>query len=81
MLNMIETKARRQGNSVVIGFPAQLGVKVNESFYVSKDEYGNILLVPKLKDPYAGNEPHMAWHEKSEWEELWVPQGKEVSDE
>jgi len=78
---MLETKARKQGNSTVIGIPSQLNVEVNTVYFASKDKHGNILLVPKLEDPYASALPHMAWHEESEWEELWVPQGKEVMDE
>jgi len=78
---MLETKTRKQGNSTVIGIPSQLNVEVNAVYFASKDKHGNILLVPKLEDPYADKLPHMSWHEETEWEELWSPQGREVSDD
>ena len=78
---MLETKARKQGNSTIIGMPVQLNVEVNTVYYASKDKHGNILLIPKIDDPYAEVMDHAAWYEESEWDTLWSPQGREVSDE
>ena len=78
-MNMLETKARKQGNSVIICLPAQLEVEVNTVFFLSKDKRGNILLVPKINDPYSGSESNVDCQEEAE--ELWSPEGREVLDE
>jgi len=76
---MLETKARKQGNSIVIGMPSQLNVVPNRIYFIKKEDNGNILLIPKIDDPYANvmSLPQGAGHEVMDWED-WKPLGREL---
>jgi antitoxin component of MazEF toxin-antitoxin module len=47
---MTSIKTRKQGNSLVITIPANLGLKEGEEFLIIRKENGTVVLIPKVED-------------------------------
>lgn len=72
----MKSKARKQGNSIMITIPASMNVSEGKEFFVHPGKNGNIILVPKITDPYA-NAKKGDFNTVLEWED-YEPQGHEV---
>jgi antitoxin component of MazEF toxin-antitoxin module len=70
------SKARRQGNSVIITIPAGLGVAEGEEFYLQRSDNGTILLIPKIRD-YFIDAKEGEFTQPLEWENIFTAQGRE----
>ncbi|MCC4482472.1 type II toxin-antitoxin system PemI/MazE family antitoxin [Limosilactobacillus reuteri] len=82
---MQKTKARIQGNAVVVTIPKSFGVKPGTEFRFTKDDGGALKLIPTKKIPTTMEELFKNWNdnyqtpddlkgwdnEKPEGEELW----------
>ena len=73
------SKTRRQGNSIIIPIPAALGVAEGEEFYLQRSDNGIILLIPKIPD-YFTDVKEGAFRQPLEWENIFIPQGREETD-
>lgn len=51
---MSASRARKQGNSIIITIPSSFGVKEGEEFFFIKKENGSITMIPKIKDHFEG---------------------------
>lgn len=73
---MFTTKYRLQGSSVVITLPQNNRKKTsdNQEYIVVYSNDGIITLVPKISDPFSGEEK-AEYYEKDEWEKL-TPEGR-----
>lgn len=78
---MLKTKTRIQGRSVVVTLPAQEGKKIlpNKEYLVSYGDNGEVILIPKIDDPFANVEKG-SLYEPDIWEDM-PPVGKEVIDD
>ena len=75
------TRARKQGNSVMITLNKQLGVKEGSEFYIFKDEHCVIQLIPKLEDIYANVQPgDFVDEELDQLAQNYTPEGAELDD-
>ena len=70
------SKARREGNAIVITIPLTSGVAEGEEFYMQRSDNGTILLVPKIHDYFAGAK-NSEFREPLEWGDIYTPQGRE----
>lgn len=50
---MTTTKARKQGNSIMITIPSAFGVEEGEEFFLVQKGNGAITLIPKEEDHFA----------------------------
>lgn len=73
---METSRARREGNSIIITIPASLGVADGEEFYIQRSDNGTILLVPKIHDYFAGAK-NGEYRQLLEWGDIYAPQGRE----
>lgn len=69
-------KTRKQGKSIIITIPASLGVAEGEEFYLQRSDNGIISLVPKIRD-YIADAKVDEFKQPMEWNELYIPQGRE----
>jgi antitoxin component of MazEF toxin-antitoxin module len=75
---MTSIKTRKQGNSLVITIPANLGLKEGEEFLIIRKENGTVVLIPKVEDFFDSAEegefslPELAIN--------YAPQGDELND-
>lgn len=53
---MATIKARKVGNSVTVTLPKDLQVETGQEFIIEKGRNGVILLTPKIKNPFDGND-------------------------
>ncbi|MDT2597283.1 AbrB family transcriptional regulator [Enterococcus dongliensis] len=78
---METTKARKQGNSLMIVLNKQLDIKEGQEFYVVKDKSGVIELIPKAEDIYANVEVGAFLDDElDELSKGYTPQGSELDD-
>lgn len=75
---MLITKSRLQGSSVVITLPSNNGKKTseNQEYIVVYSEDGTIILVPRIDDPFSG-ENVAEYYEEDEWKDI-TPEGREA---
>ena len=75
---MLETKTRKQGNSIVITLPASNDnmPQSNQEYLVKYSDDGSINLVPKIKDPFATGKIG-EFYDKDEWSNI-NPEGREL---
>lgn len=78
VIDMLKTKTRMQGSSVVVTLPSATDFKVNpnEEYIVDYSDDGSITLVPKINNPFAVAESG-AFYEKDAWEKM-SPAGNEI---
>ncbi|OTP25067.1 hypothetical protein A5823_002823 [Enterococcus faecalis] len=75
------TKARKQGNSLMIVLNKKLGVEEGQEFYVIQEKNGVIELIPKMKDIYQNViEGAYAHDELEELARVYQPLGSELDD-
>ena len=70
------SKARREGNAIVITIPLTSGVAEGEEFYMQRSDNGTILLVPKIHD-YFADARNGEYRQPLEWGDIYAPQGRE----
>ena len=70
------SKTKKEGDSVIITIPAELGVAEGEEFYLQRSNNGTILLVPKIRD-YFEDALEGEFRQRLEWENLYTMQGRE----
>lgn len=66
---MLITKTRLQGSSIMVTLPSENGKKTpeNQEYIVIYSDDGTITLVPRIDDPFSGDEAE--YYEKDEWED------------
>lgn len=74
---METSKTMKQGDSLVITIPQSLEVAEGEEFYFLRSDNGIITLVPKIRDYFEGAKDG-EYTQQLEWEDVYVPQGKET---
>lgn len=74
---METSKTVKQGDSLVIVIPQSLEVAEGEEFYFFRSDNGIITLVPKIHD-YFEAAKEGDYRQPLEWEDVYVPQGKET---
>ena len=72
----MKSKARKQGNSIMITIPASMNVSDGKEFFIHQKENGTIVLIPKVTDPYLHAKKgdfntHLEWND-------YHPQGNEA---
>lgn len=72
----MKSKARKQGNSIMITLPSSMNVSEGKEFFIYQKKNGNIILVPKITDPYV-NAKKGDFNTELEWED-YKPQGNEA---
>lgn len=78
---METTKARKQGNSMMITLASKFNVKAGQEFYVIKNDDGSFELIPKMED-YFLNSTDESWDfQDPDGEIQYNSQGREWSDE
>lgn len=50
VFKMDTVKTRKQGNSIMVTIASKFGVPEGADYYISKEEDGTIILIPKIKD-------------------------------
>lgn len=74
---METSKTVKQGDSLVIVIPQSLGVAEGEEFYLLQSDSRIITLVPKIRD-YFEDAKDGEYTQHLEWEDIYIPQGKET---
>lgn len=78
---MLETKTRIQGKSVVVTLPTQKGKspESGKEYLVSYGSRGEIILVPKIQNPFL-NVQTGKFYEEDTLEDLQPVGGEEIND-
>ena len=76
MIMAMKSKARKQGNSIMITIPSSMTVSEGEEFFIHQKKNGNIVLIPKVADPYA-NAKKGDFNTELEWKD-YKPHGNEI---
>jgi len=68
---MLLTKTRKQGNSIIVTLPAndKQKLEAQKEYYVNFQKNGNIVLIPKIDDPFKPAESG-TFYESDEWEDM-----------
>lgn len=75
---MRKVKAEKQGKSIMVTIPSELGIEAGEEFFVIKKDNGAISLIPKVQNPFADAEEGEFYTPEENVE--YSPCGKEVDD-
>lgn len=72
---VMKSKARKQGNSIMITLPASMNIVEGKEFFVHPGKNNTIILVPKISDPYE-NAKKGDFNQELEWKDYEL-QGNE----
>lgn len=73
---MGNSRTRRQGNIIIVKIPEVSAVSGRKKYYLHRNDEGTILLVPKIRD-YFKDAKEGEYAQQLEWEDIYVPFGRE----
>ena len=73
---MGNSRTRRQGNIIFVKIPEVFAVSGRKIYYLHRNAYGAILLVPRIRDYFADTKDG-EYVQQLEWEDIYVPLERE----